>query len=103
MRFLPLLSSSSRQIPQQVVAWLSRCDLLSWTSFGDGFLSVFDCHNCLFLVEKKRCCFSEFLFGGIFLFLISVPACNCKVVCIALIATIADVKCFDDVLKASVF
>ena len=68
IKFLLLLSSCCRQIPQHVVCCFNRFNLISRTSLFDGLFILSEAPSCFFLVEKKRSCFSEFLLGGNFLF-----------------------------------
>ena len=67
-----------------------------------GFLMCWFSHSLHSQFLEKRTCFSEFVFGAIFLFLGRVH-CVSAVPCIALIAIIADVRCLDDVFSASTF
>ena len=88
MRSLLVLSSSSRHIPQDVVFISRRLDFISCASVCDGLFSELDDVRCLFFVEKKRCCFSAFLFGGTLRFRVRVTGVSLA----ALSATIVELR-----------
>ena len=61
---------------------------ISCASVCDGLFSVLDDVRCLFFVEKKRCCFSAFLFGGTLRFRVRVTGVSLA----ALSATIVELR-----------